>query len=126
MPGIPDPLAQFFPMSRGNAVHGFMGSIGVARLPTDSIGNFTLTLTNLVIGSAIRIELLGDGSLIEYRVADAASEVFVVPAYGRGNPGNSLRIKVRKSSSAPFYKNYETQATALVGSQSIFVSQIPD
>lgn len=98
---------------------------GRLRLPTDPIGNFTLTLTNLVVGSAIRIETQA-GALVEYRVADATSEVFSVPAYAPGNASNDLRIKVRKGTAAPFYQPYETLATASVGSASIYVSQIQD
>lgn len=98
---------------------------GRLRLPTDPIGTFTLTLTNLVVGSAIRIETQA-GTLIEYRVADATSEVFTVPAYAPGNASNDLRIKVRKGTAAPFYQPYETLATASVGSASIYVSQIQD
>ena len=98
---------------------------GRLRLPTDSIGTFTLTLTNLVIGSAIRVETQA-GALIEYRVADATSEVFAVPAYSAGNASNDLRIKVRKGTAAPFYKDYETLAVASVGAGSIYVVQVPD
>lgn len=96
------------------------------RSPTDPIGNFTLTLTNLVIGSAIRVEVASTGATVENRTADATTEVFTVPAYGVGSAFNDLRIKVRKASAAPFYIPYETLATALVGASSIFVSQVPD
>jgi len=100
-------------------------SVGRMRLTTESIGTFTLTLTNLVVGSAIRIETQA-GDLVEYRVADATTEVFTVPAYAPGNASNDLRIKVRKGTAPPFYKDYTTLATASVGSGSIYVSQIPD
>lgn len=49
-----------------------------------------------------------------------------MPVYASGSPLNDLRIKVRKGSAAPYYRPYETQATAQVGSASIFVSQIPE
>lgn len=97
----------------------------IERLPAESIGTFALTLNNVVVGSAINIETQS-GSVIEHRIATAASEVFQVPAYPSGTPANSLRIKVRKGSSAPFFQPYETQAVAAIGSQSVFVSQIPD
>lgn len=100
-------------------------SVGRMRLPTESIGTFTLTLTGLVVGSAIRVETQA-GALIEFRVADASTEVFSVPVYGAGNPSNDLRIKVRKASGAPFYVPYQTLAAAFTGSQTIFVSQQPD
>ncbi len=102
-----------------------IGSSGRMRLSTESIGTFTLTLTNLVVGSAVRVETQA-GALVEYRVADAATEVFTVPAYSPGNASNDLRIKVRKGTAAPFYVPYETLATAVVGSASIYVSQQQD
>lgn len=102
-----------------------LATVGVARLPSDPIGSYSLTLSNVVIGSAIQVETQA-GALIEFRVADASTEVFSIPAYVAGNPANSLRIKVRKGSSAPYYLPYETLAVAIVGSASIFVSQIPD
>lgn len=101
-------------------------AIGRQRLPTESIGTFTLTLTNVVVDSAIRVELQGDGSVMEVRMATSTTEVFTVPAYATGNAANSLRIKVRKGSSGLLYKPYETLAVASVGVQSIYVSQIPD
>jgi hypothetical protein len=100
-------------------------TIGVKRLATDSIGTFSLTLTNLVVGSAVQVETQA-GATIENRTAASTSETFSVPTYAVGSAANDLRIKVRKGSAAPFYLPYETLATALVGSQSIFVSQIPD
>lgn len=94
-------------------------------LPTDSIGLCNLTLLGVVAGSVIYIETLA-GTPVASRTASSASELFSVPAYAVGSANNNLRIKVRKGSAAPFYQPYETQATASVGAQSIFVSQIPD
>lgn len=102
-----------------------LSSFGVKRLPTDSIGTFVLTLTNLVVGSAIRVETQS-GALIEFRTAAATSEVFNVPVFSPGSPANDLRIKVRKGSSAPFYIPFETLATGQAGAQSIFVNQVLD
>lgn len=112
--------------SRGRQHNTEVGYLARARLATDSIGNFTLTLTNVVVGSAIRIETQAAGTLIEFRTAAGSSEAFTIPAYSAGSPSNDLRIKVRKGTSAPFYIPYETLATAFVGAQSIFVSQESD
>lgn len=101
------------------------GTVGVGRLPTDSVGTFVLTLTGLVVGSAVQIETQS-GTPIENRTATATTEVFSVPAFAVGNVSNDLLIKVRKGSAAPYYRPFETLATALVGAQSIFVNQIPD
>lgn len=125
--GFSGPLLTVMDAPRGRmaVTVGATVALGVVRLPTDSIGNFALTLTNLVVGSAIQIETQA-GALIEYRVAAGTSEVFTVPAYSSGNAGNDLRIKVRKGSASPFYKPFETLATAIVGAQSIYIAQIPD
>lgn len=123
--GIPWPTRQVFPLSRGKLIHLGLIATGVARFPTDSIGTFSLTLTNLVVGSSVYIETQAN-VFIEFRVADSNIEVFNIPAYPVGNPANELNIKVRKSSSSPYYKAYDTLTTAYVGSQSIYVSQILD
>ena len=98
---------------------------GRMRLSTEAVGSFTLTLSNLVIGSAIHVATAA-GALIENRTAASGTEVFTVPAYAPGNANNSLRIKVRKGSGAPFYIPYETLVTAFIGASSVYVSQIPD
>lgn len=101
-------------------------SLGVAAWATDPIGTFYLTLTNLVIGSAIEIQDQSLTTSFYNGTADASSKTIILSAYGNGSSLNNLRIKVRKGSSPPYYKPYETQTTAFVGSQSIYVSQIPD
>ena len=106
-------------------VAGIGPVIGRMRLPTDPIGVFTLTLTNIVIGSRIHIETQGDGTTLHDSVADATATISL-SAYASGSPYNALRIKVRKASSAPTYKPFETLATAIVGAQSIYVGQIAD
>ena len=102
------------------------GVYGETRLPTDALGSFALTLTNVVTGSAIQIESQ-DGSTTLHNSAAAGSTVGItLQAYAAGSPLNDLRIKVRKGSAAPYYQPYETLTTAVVGAQSIYVSQIPD
>lgn len=124
---IPTPYGAVTPIPRGrSAPASGPTSVGAFRLPTDSVGTFVLTLTNLVVGSAVRIEIASTGALVELRTAASSTEVFNVPAYASGNALNDLRIKVRKGSAAPLYKPYETQSTALVGTQSVFIAQIPD
>lgn len=115
--GIPSSRGRFY-AANGQAIERVL-------LSTDSIGNFILTLQNVVIGSAIQIATQL-GTAIENRTATHTTEVFTVPAYIAGNAGNDLSIKVRKGTSTPFFQPYETQAAASVGSQSIFVSQTPD
>ena len=97
-----------------------------ASLPSDPIGTFSLTLTNIVIGSRIHIEAQGDGTALHDSVADTANETINLSTYAAGSPYNALRIKVRKGTGSPTYKPLETLATAIVGAQSIYVGQIPD
>lgn len=101
-------------------------AIGRTRLPSDPIGVFTLTLTNLVIGSSVQIEIQGTTTTVHNAVVTSSVIIVSLQTYQSGNPNNNLRIKVRKGSSSPYYQPYETQTTAVVGSQSIYVSQIPD
>jgi len=126
MAGLPTPSLQFFPLARGQIVPLGRYALGVARLPSDPIGTFTLTLTNLVVGSAIQIEDQAGTTTLHNQTCDATSETIVLSAYASGSALNSLRIKVRKGSAAPYYRPFETLTTAIVGSQSIYIAQIPD
>lgn len=89
------------------------------------LGTCTLTLTNLVVGSAIYIDSQDGLNFYASRTAASTSEVFSLGVFGVSSM-NNLRIKVRKGTSTPFYIPYETLTTAVVGAQSIYVSQIPD
>lgn len=125
MYGVPTPGLQFFELSRGKFVSLGGLSIGVCRLSTDPVGTFSLTLTNVVVGSRVHVEKQSDGASFYDDVALSSTITIPLSAYASGSPGNDLRIKVRKGSAAT-YKPWETLATAIVGSQSIYVSQIPD
>lgn len=81
---------------------------------------FTLTIDNVVVGSAIRIEE-SDGTLIEFRTATGTAEVFTM-----GASLGTITIKIRKGTSGTKYLPYETQTTAFDGSASIYVSQVAD
>lgn len=95
------------------------------RFPSDPIGAFVVTLTNVVVGSRVHVEKQDDGTSFYDGVATSSTVSVSLSAYGTGSAYNDLRIKVRKGS-ATTYKPWETLATAIVGSQSIYVSQIPD
>lgn len=99
---------------------------GVQRLPSDPAGSFTLTLTNVVVGSRVHVETQSDGTTFYDAIAAASTVVINLSAYAPGSPNNDLAIKVRKASGSPNYQPWSTQATAVVGAQSIYVSQIPD
>ena len=97
-----------------------------APLPDDAIGGYALTLTNMIIGSAIQIETQDGLTTLYNGTASSTSQTIALDAYAAGSPLNSLRIKIRKGSAAPYYQPYETLTTAFVGSQSIYIAQIPD
>ena len=124
--GFPVPWCQVFPMARGRMASLGGLSLGHAAWATDPVGTYTLTLTNVVVGSRIHIETQGDGTTLHDSVADAADETISLSAYASGSAYNALRIKVRKGTGSPTYKPFETLATAIVGAQSIYVGQIPD
>lgn len=101
---------------------------GMERLATEPIGTFSLTLTNVVVGSICDIEVLSTGDRISYIVANSSTVTFTgINVYQAGDPKNSLKIKVRNATSpGPYYQPYETQTTAFAGSASIFVNQVRD
>lgn len=124
---IPTALGTTLGAGRGkNAPFAFAVSSGVFAFPTDPIGNFALTLTNVVTGSAIQIESQDGSTTLHNSTATGSTVNITLQAYAAGSNLNDLRIKVRKGSAAPYYQPYETLTTAIVGSQSIYVSQIPD
>ncbi len=133
MAGIPNPGLQFFPLARGNVVHLGGLAVGVARLPTDPVGTFTLTLHNVVRGSRYRIERIGDASLatptgnatgvVPAGAGDTTDLEITLDYYAAGNANNDLAIKVRKASESPYYRPFDSQAEARAGAVDVFVSQ---
>lgn len=93
------------------------------RLPTDSIGTFNLTLTNVVVGSRVHVEIVSTGAAVHDSVAGATTVVISLPAYTPGSASNELKVKVRKASESPFYRPYSSQVTALVGAAGIYIEQ---
>ena len=119
------PGALSLPAARGRAVNNFGVSVSRQSLPDDPVGTFVLTLTNLVVGSAIQIEDQAGTTTLHNSTTSTTLKSISLQAYAPGSPLNNLRIKVRKGS-APTYQPWETLATAVIGSNSIYVSQIPD
>lgn len=113
------------PVVRGRISQALGEFVELQSLPDDPVGTFALTLTSLVVGSAIQVESQS-GVQLYNGTADTSSKLINLQAYAGGSPLNDLRIKVRKGSASPYYQPWETLATAIVGSQSIYVSQIPD
>ncbi len=126
MPGFALNPPVFSPsFGRGHVIDTPRAAFGVQRLPTDSIGSFVLTLINVIVGSSIRISTLS-GETVSFQIASASTVVLTIPAYTSGVANNSLLIRIRKGGARPVYQSWESQTTAVVGGQSVFVSQIPD
>lgn len=100
--------------------------IGIQRLPTDPIGTFTLTLTNVVIDSRVVVRDQANTTTFYNALAASSTVVIVLQVYSAGSPLNLLRIDVRKTSAAPFYQRYKTLMTAAVGAASVYINQLPD
>lgn len=122
---IPGGLINVSGLATGKSRPMGLCVFSVAALPTDPIGSFVLTLTHVIVGSAVQVESQSGTSLYN---GTAATGTVVIPlqVYSAGSPLNELRIKVRKGSASPFYQPWETLATAIKGSASIYVAQIPD
>lgn len=102
------------------------GAFSIQKLPSDPIGSATLLLTNVVNGSALEIEDSTDGTSLYSDTVSGTSAMVSLSVYSTGSTRNTVRIKVRKGSASPFYQPFETLAALTIGSQSIYVSQIPD
>ena len=124
--GLPNPSVTLFSLARARVIPFGRNSLGVCAWPTDAIGTFALTLTNVVVGSRIHIEKQDDGTQLHDSVASDSTVAIDLSVYAAGSAYNALRIKVRKASAGTSYKPFETLATAIVGSQSIYVGQIAD
>lgn len=122
--GVPA-FVQFGQSRRRSA---FQAAFGVffAPIPGDSLGAFSLTLTNVAVGSSIQIESQTGGTTLYNGTAASSTVTISLAAYAPGDALNDLRIKVRKGTSSPYYQPFETLTSAFVGAQSIYVSQIPD
>lgn len=97
--------------------------IGQNRLAGEAIYNLTLTLTNVVSGSAWRVEET-DGTLIDSGTASGTTATASVPYYGSTR---DVVVKVRKGTASPFYQPYDTHVS-IDGTASIsqYVAQITD
>jgi len=95
----------------------------IERLPTEPISTTTLTLTNVVSGSAWRVEDTADDSQVDAGTASGSTVNASVPWFGTDR---TLRIKVRKGTASTYYKPFETQAVVGGSTVSVFISQIPD
>lgn len=95
---------------------------GQTRLAGEALYSVTLALTNVVTGSAWRVEEL-DGTAISSGTAAGSTVNVTIPYYGSDR---TVRIRVRKGTAAPKYIPFETQATISSGNTASFIAQIVD
>lgn len=112
-----------FGVERRRSVFQAAHGVFFAPLPGDALFDVDLTLQNVVSGSAWRVEDTADDSLVDSGSAVGGDITVTVPYYGSSR---TLRIKVRKGTSTPFYQAFETLATVGSSGGSVYVSQIPD
>ena len=102
-------------------------SFGVCRFTSDPVGIFTLRFRNLVAGSRVRVEAADTAEQFDEFIASGDStQLRSLLLFPSGNPSNDLRIKVRKASESPAYRPFESQATAQLGTVTVYVFQEPD
>lgn len=114
------------PDSRGplELAHGAI--VGRSRLPTDPVGVCSIEIQNAVVGSRYRIEVASTGALVAEGDVAAPDFSVTVPYYASGNANNTLRVKVRKGTTAPKYQPFQTQVTAGASGALAYISQVPD
>lgn len=95
---------------------------GVQRLPSEALYNVNLTLQSVVSGSLCLVTTLG-GTEVARATATGGNTVIAIPYYGSDQ---TLKVVVRKATSAPFYQSYETQVVVSSNGAALFVSQISD
>lgn len=100
--------------------------IALQRLPTDAIGTCSVRIQNAVTGSRYRIEVSSTGTLVAEGDVSSADFSVSVPLYPAGNAANTLKVKIRKGTTAPKYQPFETQVTAVSAGALAYVSQVLD
>jgi len=119
---LPHPGLTVAPNPRGKQVGNLFGvSYGAARLPTDPVYYFTLTLENIVVGSRYRVTRHSTGAELATGVAASTTEVISgVPAY---SSGMLMDVTVRNASGSPAYKIFDSAAFASPDGAGVYVLQ---
>lgn len=91
------------------------------QYPLDTVTT-SVVLTNVVIGSRYRVENLATGALL-YEGTAADTTVTLVYVW---NANLNVKVRVRKSTTAPKYLPFETIGTITSGGLEVYVSQILD
>jgi hypothetical protein len=115
-----------YPSTRRPFNVGHLVSLSMQGIATDPVGTTTLTLQNVVNGSHIQIETQDGTTTRHYAVYATGDPPIVLNVYEQGSALNDLRLKIRKGTSAPYYRPFETLVTLSPTPSSIYVSQIQD
>jgi len=107
--------------SQKNASIQGLGSYSVQKLPTDSIGNTTVTFQGVNANSEIRIYLPDGTEAAGVELCDA-NHVLTWGVYSPGSANNTVRVVVVH----PDYKIKEFNYTAGLGNASLPIQQEPD
>lgn len=84
---------------------------------------YPITLTNLVVGSKYRIDNVTTGYTL---VTSGAASTSTITGSFAVNIGDTLRIRVRKTSAAPKYLDYESNTVVTSSGASMLISQTLD
>lgn len=97
------------------------GTIGIKRLPTDSVGTAAVTFVGVQAGSEIRVFLPG-GTEVAGVETCSADHALSWPVYSVGSPDNTVTIRIVHAA----YKIKEFTYTSALGAQTLPVQQEPD
>jgi len=99
-------------------------SFSLARLPSDPIFYFVITLENVVVGSRYRATRASDGLELATGVTSSMTEVISgVPSY---SSNMLMNITIRNASGTPPYKIFDTAAYAAKEGTFVYVLQQQD
>lgn len=114
----PDPAVS---ANRGKWNNSGLTSISIQTLPTDPVGNTTITFSGVQAGSEIHV-YLPDGTEVAGVESCAAGQVLTWPVYASGSANNTVSITIIKRGLRWQKFNYASK----LGAQSIPIFPQPD
>lgn len=115
---IDPPIGQ-----RGKLYGGWGGTlIERQRLPEDYLYMTDVVLQNIVPGSVVLVTDMSNVEIVR-GIAVGTSLTLSAPYFGAPQ---AIKVKVRKSTTSPFYQSFETQALITPTGASIYINQLSD
>lgn len=114
------------PATRGPMTPNHGVVLARQRLASDSLGSCDVRVQNAVTNSRYRVEVSSTGALVAEGDVPSTDFNVSVPYYPAGNTGNALKVKIRKGTSAPKYKPFESQVVVNSAGGSVWVQQEAD